>query len=141
MKYKIIHDPKYTNVVNIGIELCPDNEVVRFFFTGLILKKMPYYLSNINQSIGFGEELCSIQYFHEMDWEDKLGLNITKDDVCLFHQVFGETVINKHLFENILFDYFDKIFQEKAFNMNVKEDWLIEVKKQLNILSIKKSSF
>jgi len=137
MKYKIIENPNYTSVIDVGVVLEPDSPVIRFFLTSIKLEELATFLLNISSSTGYGSELSSIIFFHEMDWEDKEGLKIKDGDVNIYHQEFGEEVISANHFISLLYDYAEKVKKVYENDINLASNWKLEVEIALEKLKEK----
>ena len=71
LTYKIIDNPVYTTVINVGIETHPDDDVLKLFLSGTDIKKLPEAIEKISQSKGYRQEFIGVSFFEQMDWEDK----------------------------------------------------------------------
>lgn len=142
-EYTIIVNPNYTSWSKVGIKINPDNEILRFFLASLRIAKLPDCIINTSKSKGFGVENASIKFFHEMDWEDKEGLDINEGDVniYIYDGKSNETVLDENLFDKILYDYSTKVLEIYKYDKSLLENWKIEMEKSLEELKIKLSSY
>jgi hypothetical protein len=130
------------SILSLEVNFNPNNYVLSCFFSILKIAKFPYYISKAIQAKGFGLESASIKFFHEMDWEDKVSLDIKDGDVNIYvyDGKSNEIVLNENLFIRILYDYSDKILKIYKGDNSLPENWFIEMEESLKQLKSKISS-
>jgi hypothetical protein len=115
MKYTIIENPTYTSH-SVGIYIEPDNRVLRLFMGSIAISTLPKLVLSLLKSIGFGDENCSLKFFHELDWEDieELGSEMKETDLCLYlyDGNSNQAIVDKHVFVHIVFDYLQKVIEK-----------------------------
>ena len=77
-----------------------------------------------------------LQFYHEMDWEDKEGLEIGPDDVSIY--VYdgrpNELVLKAAAFKKILYDYGVRLLEVYRTDESLSPDWSLEMEKSLKEL-------
>jgi hypothetical protein len=133
MEFKIILNPKYTNGSKVGLELKPDNEVLKFLLSTIRLINYPKLICYQSLSETYGEEHVHIMNYAEMDWEDKAwaknekGSEMEEDEMFLVHDVMGKTIIKEELFDKILFDYGSKVLEVYESDTSLPSTWKNEM--------------
>lgn len=92
--------------------------------------------------MGYGAEFIGALFYHEMDWEDKAflekeKLEVKEDDIHLYHQVFGDTIINELLFMRIVLDYSKKVLETYEGDESLGNAWVEAMKEGIEKLSDK----
>lgn len=138
MKYKIIDFPKYTNAVSIGLEIEPENEPLKYFFSSVKLENMPVVLGNVINSVGFSEEKAGVIYYDDLDGYDiSTGQGFESSQVRIYHEVFGDTLVETKLFEKILYDYCIKLIDKYKDDNSISINWFNEMQQKLQRLNHK----
>jgi len=125
--------------MKVGIELEPDNEILRLFLSGAYLSNYPKLIDSVTNSTRWGQEFQNIMFFHEMDWEDKAGLEKIggikegEVDIYLYDGRPNDTVISEKVFDKILYDYSVKLLEVYRNSKEVPKRWSEEME-----LAIKK---
>ena len=136
MEFKIIENPKYTNRIDFGLHLNPDNDPLKFFFSSMRKEGFPDLIQGAIRGEGYIGSPEGVFFFGDLDGEDFAEGNIFKEhEVKVYHDNFGETIITKQLFCEILFDYSTRLLkhcQEKEFNLGQQwEENMQDMLKQL----------
>ena len=123
MKYRIsIND---TVLSGLMINFIPENRTLSMFFQSIKIAQYPELLMNINNSVGYVVENATFLFYSEMDWEDKEGLEIKKDEVCIY--VYdgkpNEIVIKEYKFLKILLDFSMQLYTTYQNEPNLLGTW------------------
>jgi hypothetical protein len=143
LTYKIIDNPVYTTVINVGIETHPDDDVLKLFLSGTYIKKLPEAIEKISQSKGYRQEFIGVSFFEQMDWEDKAllerfgGIKEGEVAIDLYDGSKKYSVLAEDLFDKILFDYSLKVLEVYNGSDSVPANWNIEMKEALVKLGAK----
>lgn len=111
MELNIISNPSYTDSIDIGLELSPDDEVLRLFLAAIGKEHLLALLVSISESRGFTIENARLSFFSELDWEDKESLaylgGIKKDQIYIYNYdgQQNETIVDEVIFKKILKTY------------------------------------
>lgn len=114
MEFIIINNPSYADSIDVGLELTPDDEVLRLFLVAIGKRHILEFLTSMSDSKGFVLENASLAFFNELDWEDIEGLDylggIREGQICiyLYDGVQNETIIDELLFKKIFKEYLNE---------------------------------
>lgn len=135
MIYKITFEPNYTNASKLGLELDPDNEPLKFFFSGIKAENYPILIRRVSDLIGYGNEITWAKFHHELDWEDIENFGeVLNDELIIYHIEFGFTKISCKLFLNILYDYGSKLLWVHKSEKNFNSEWFDDLQNSLTQL-------
>ncbi|PGH40528.1 MAG: hypothetical protein CRN43_02435 [Candidatus Nephrothrix sp. EaCA] len=140
MQYSIIVNPKYTNCSRVGIETIPENKELKFFLSSLRTKNFPSYLNDLTEEKSFGVENASFGFYHEMDWEDKAGLEhlggIKEREICIY-LYDGRTnyaILSEILFVQVFYDYSVKLLEVYRTDSSLPVAWAMDMEDSLRKL-------
>jgi len=130
MKFTVIHNPKYT-YLKVGISVEPDNRVLRLFLGLVNPEKMPELIMSVAESREFGAQNATLKFYHEMDWEDKAGLNIKEGEISIYvyDGAPNDTVVNENEFDRIIYEYSLEAIKVYGDDPSLPPDW----KNEMNI--------
>lgn len=132
MKYKIIENPTYTNTVKVGLEIEPENEPVKFFFSSMRLNKYPELIHNILNNTSYMGDPQGVLLYNDLDEEDLADDDIfEKDEVKIYHHIFGESILPKKLFDEMLYDISRKLLEVYGCDDNISLNWKQEMEMAL----------
>lgn len=135
MKYKVIDNPNYTNVMVVGIKIEPENEPLKFFFTTMRLHTYPELIQDILNDRGYLGDPQGVIFYSDLDEEDFANNDIfAEDHVKIYHHVFGECIIQKTIFKKMVYDFSSKLLVAYNQNQNLPNNWHTELKRNLEIL-------
>ncbi len=139
MIYRIIENPEYTRSSKIGLELKPDNDPIKFFFSGLKIIGYPTLIDCALSSKGYGEEIAGgVIFFNDLTLEDFVNQSdFEKGNVKIFNPVHGETLIDEVLFLRILHDYATKLLEVYQMSSELSESWKSSMRELLVKLASK----
>ena len=124
MKWTISNRLSNPDCENLDIKFDPYDEIVYAFFNGTRACNFPALLNDAVLEKLFGTGMVGVKYYHELDYEDFSANDIfSEDEVRLSHQLWGESVMNKQLFFEILYDYADKHFIAYRYNMQLQKSY------------------
>ena len=145
IKYEIIEIPSYTSRSKVGIKTLPENEPLMLLLSGLKKEQFPHYINELFENINFGVENASFVFYHQMDWEDKsnfknvFGREMNHDELEI--QVYDGrrkySVLNKSDFEQIFYDYSQKLLEVYQSDTSLPETWKDEMNTSLEKLKSK----
>ena len=141
MNYKIL-DTKYNySRLNLKISFVPPNDVLNAFFASLDVIKLSEMLQNVVKSENYYQSPMSLRFYKELDWEDleeldKIG-GINKDEIVIYHEVYGETIIKELFFSRILLDYANKLMVFYRNDTILPINWFTEIQEGINNLTQK----
>ena len=91
MEFKIIENPKYTNRIDFGLHLNPDNDPLKFFFSSMRKEGFPDLIQGAIRGEGYIGSPEGVFFFGDLDGEDFAEGNIFKEhEVKVYHDNFGE---------------------------------------------------
>ncbi|MEH2298089.1 MAG: hypothetical protein V7K88_03190 [Nostoc sp.] len=138
MHYKIINNPTYTNTMKIGLEVQPENEPLQFFFTSMRLHKYPEFINDILNDRGYLGDPQGVLFYNDLDNEDFATGNVfNKEEVKVYHHVFGESIISRKTFIQMVYDFSCKLLEVYGNDGNIPENWKLQMEKSLKELSLK----
>jgi len=143
MKYSIVKNPNYTSTVKIGLDITPDDEILRLFLAVIKIGDYPKLITAVSKSTRFGMEDADIMFFHEMDWEAKAalerigGIKEGEVDIYLYDGRPNDTVLNEKLFDRILYDYSLELLEVYRKSKEVRESWAEEMESAISKLKQK----
>jgi hypothetical protein len=140
MKFKIIKNPKYTNVTKVGIELDPDDEILRLFLSGVYLENYPHFIESVAKSTRWGQEFLSINFFDEMNWEAKAelerkgGIKEGQIDIYVYDGTPNNTILDEELIDRIIYDYATELLNVYSCENVLPSSWTVEMDNALETL-------
>lgn len=124
MKWTISNRLSDPILENLGIQFDPPDEIAYAFFIGINVYYFPALLNDAVLEKLFGTRMVGVKYYHELDYDDFASNEIfAEDEVCLSHQLWGYTIMNKCLFFEILYEYAEKHFIAYRYNMQLQKSY------------------
>jgi hypothetical protein len=144
MDYKIL-DTKYNSSrLNLKISFVPSNDVLNTFFASLDVIKLSKVLQHVLKSESYFQSPMSLRFYKDLDWEDLQELDeiggVKEDELVVYHEVYGDTIIKESLFCQILLDYSTKLLEVYKDDPALPAQWSDEVLIEINQLKIKMES-
>lgn len=122
----------------ISIEFSPENKPLRYFLAGVDLIKYPKLLDSTYRRDSYYQPPMSLRFYNDLDWEDLKEISnlggIKEDEVVVYHEVYGESVIKELLFCQILLDYSIKLLEVYKNDKTLSIKWNDEMLKEINQL-------
>lgn len=135
MKYTIIENPTYTNVMVIGVEIKPENKPLQYFFTSMQLSTYPDLIECVLNDEGYLGDPQGVIFYSDLDGEDFANNNgFAEDQVKIYHHVFGECTIPKVNFKHMLYDFSCQLLIAYKEDQSLPNNWFIELQKNVEIL-------
>jgi hypothetical protein len=148
LKYEIVNSKKKSKsefkTYNIlKINFVPKNLPLEYFLTGIRICEYPNFLKAFNEQTEFYSPPGSLRFYTQLDWEDRedlledVGL-VGEEDTVIYHEMAGETVLNKNIVGEIVLDYSNHIIKyiEKIYP-DFCDEWKREFKRELITLAKK----
>ena len=126
--------------MKVGIELDPDNEMLRLFLSGVFLENYPQLIESVAKSTRWGQEFLSINFFDEMDWEAKAelerkgGIREGQVDVYVYDGAPNNTILDEELIDRIIYDYATELLKVYAGENVLPSNWIVEMESALKTL-------
>ncbi len=131
MKYQILKERYNQASHNIRIIFAPENEVLNAFFSTLRISRIPSLLDKILNSGNYYQELMSLRFYKNLDWEELEELSdlggIEEDEVAIYHEVYGEITINETLFKQLVLDYSQELLEVYRNDSSLPDSWCNEM--------------
>lgn len=120
---------------NLGIKFDPYDEIVYAFFIGTNVYYFPALLNDAVHEKLFGTGMVGVMFYTDLSYDDYAANEIfTEDEVRLSHQLWGDSVIDKQLFFDILYEYADKHFTAYRYNMELQKSYSQWLERELDSL-------
>lgn len=128
MMWKISDKPDNSTILNPGISLDPPDDVVQALFIGTHVHWYPHLLHNAVLEKLYGTNIAGVRFYKDLNAEDFFNKDVFEEnEVRISHEVFGESVIYKSLFFEILYEYAEKLLAIYRIDENVQnkyQSWL-----------------
>ncbi|MFA0963104.1 hypothetical protein AB9P05_14965 [Roseivirga sp. BDSF3-8] len=131
MKYQILQERYNQASHNIRIIFKPENEVLNAFFSTLRINKTPSLLDKISNSENYYQELMSLRFYKNLDWEELEELleigGIKEGEVAIYHEVYGEITLNESIFKQLVLDYSQELLEVYRNDSSLPDSWDIQM--------------
>ena len=131
MKYQILKERYNQASHNIRIIFTPENEVLNAFFSTLRIGRTPSLLDDISNSGNYYQELMSLRFYKNLDWEELEELSdiggIKESEVAIYHEVYGETVLKEAVFKELILDYSQELLEVYRNDSSLPDSWSNEM--------------
>lgn len=137
MNYKIITNPTYTSLIDIGLELQPNNDPVKFFFSSMKLDAFPALIEGICNNEGYVGSPQGVILYEDLDGEDVAEGNVfSEDEVNVYNHYIGESIVKKNDFMAILLAYSQALLSQSkiAKTLSWKNDMTASIQKLSKLL-------
>lgn len=136
MNYIIIKNPKYTNLIDIGLELQPNNDPLKFFFSSMKIEAFPDLIDSIINNEGYLGSPQGVFLYEDLDGEDFAEGNIfSEDEVKVYNNYIGESILKKNKFISILLDYSQALLNQSKVSTTLS--WKNDMKASIQKLNKK----
>lgn len=121
-----------------GLEIIFHSEqrVLSCFLHSINRKLYPELIKSTTASTGFTTQNAMLFFYHEMDWEDKKGLDIGSGDVSVY--VYdgkpNEIVIKEVVFSWLLYDYGMRLLEAYQDDPDLSVTWQASMSSSLSKL-------
>lgn len=143
MKYQILKERYNQASHNIRIIFAPENDVLNAFFSTLRISRTPSLLDKISNSGNYYQELMSLRFYKNLDWEELEELSdiggIKEDEVVIYHEVYGEITLNESVFKHLVLDYSQELLEVYRNDSSLPDSWSNEMTHEINKLKNKSS--
>lgn len=141
MGYKIL-DTKYNHhMKNLEIRFSPLNDVLNSFFASVDIDSFGRVLQYVARSESYYQSPMSLRFYKNLDWEDLQDLStmgkLTGDEVVVYHEVYGETIIKESLLIQIMLDYSRKLIEVYKNESVFSKTWVVEMNDGIRLLENK----
>lgn len=143
MKYQILKERYNQASHNIRIIFAPENDVLNAFFSTLRISRTPSLLDKISNSGNYYQELMSLRFYKNLDWEELEELSdiggIKEDEVVIYHEVYGEITLNESVFKHLVLDYSQELLEVYRNDSSLPDSWGNEMTHEITKLKDKTS--
>lgn len=141
MRYQILDTTYNPYKKNLRINFSPSNDVLNSFFASIDIECLGKFLQNIILSKSYYQSPMSLRFYKDLDWEDIQDLSetggIKEDEVIIYHEVYGETIVKESFLTQIILDYSRELIGMYKDELTLPPTWTTEMNEGINQLENK----
>jgi hypothetical protein len=145
MHWKIYNRRFDATFLMADIEIYPTNNPLRYAITQVRVKDYPEFITDVANSTSTGYEFVHFRFFNDADFDDHLwvknirGYRLREGEIFISHTVIGETIVEDHVFDKIIYDFASELLKVYANDEQLPITWQKDM--QLSLIKLKDKIF